>query len=75
MSSAVTSEPSDHQDRPPENITLVDRLPGSIARTLTNTKDNEADQNFNRETSNKSEEKDVLTSTRDETIKKGHVVK
>ena len=74
MSSTVAGESSDHHDRPVEDITLVDGLPASTARTLANTKDNETGESFNRGASNKPEERDKLENKRDETIKKGHEV-
>ena len=60
MSSTVASESSDHHDRPVEDITLVDGIPASTTRTLANTKDNETGESFNKEASNKLEEKEKL---------------
>ena len=74
MSSAISGESSEHQDRSSEDITLVDALTTSITRPLSNIKDIEEEENFNSGIASKTDEKDTLENERDESNKKDQVL-
>ena len=74
MSSAISGASSDHQDRPSEDITLVDALTTGITRPLSNIKDIEEEENFDGCVASKTDQKDKLEREGDERTKKDQVL-